>query len=412
MNYNISIFQDRRRSKKNGLYPIKLRVYSSLSKTKKLYPLNIDLSEKDFEHIWESNVRLRGKNEELRIELEGIQSRANNEAKKINHFSFEAFEKKLFRRSADGNNVFYHFQKIIDSKNKKNNIGSSISYTYALNSLKKFVVLKTGNEPKRLLFDTISPGWLEEYEEYMLDLGKSITTVGIYCRNLRAIFNNAIEENDIHKDLYPFGKGKYQIPEGKKVKKALTQQQLSILYNAKAKTLEQQKAKDFWFFSYACNGINMKDIVLLKFSDIKDEAFHYYRAKTFKKSKQKTKIKVYLNEYAKAIIEKYGNTSSSEYVFPILDKDNSPTETHRRVKNFTKLVNQHIKKIAKDNDLPEDISTYWARHSFATNAVRKGASLEFISEALDHSDLKVTKAYFAGFEDEAKKEFAENLMDF
>ena len=68
--------------------------------------------------------------------------------------------------------------------------------------------------------------------------------------------------------------------------------------------------------------------------------------------------------------------------------------------------------MAKDNKLPEDISSYWARHSFATNSLRKGASMEFISEALNHSDLSVTKNYFAGFEDEAKKDFANKLLDF
>lgn len=62
--------------------------------------------------------------------------------------------------------------------------------------------------------------------------------------------------------------------------------------------------------------------------------------------------------------------------------------------------------------LPLDLSTYWARHSFAANSIRKGASMEFISEALNHSDLSVTKNYFAGFEDKAKKEFANSLLDF
>jgi len=68
--------------------------------------------------------------------------------------------------------------------------------------------------------------------------------------------------------------------------------------------------------------------------------------------------------------------------------------------------------LAVANKLPSDISFYYARHSFATNSLRKGASMEFISEALNHSDLSVTKNYFAGFEDEAKKEFANSIMNF
>ena len=61
MNYNISIFLDKRRSKANGQYPVKLRVYSSTIQKKKLYPVGIDLIEKDFEHIWESKKAVKRK---------------------------------------------------------------------------------------------------------------------------------------------------------------------------------------------------------------------------------------------------------------------------------------------------------------------------------------------------------------
>ncbi len=64
------------------------------------------------------------------------------------------------------------------------------------------------------------------------------------------------------------------------------------------------------------------------------------------------------------------------------------------------------------NKLPENISTYWARHSFATLSVRKGASMEFIQESLGHKDMATMQAYFAGFDDDTKKEFAKGLMDF
>ena len=278
--------------------------------------------------------------------------------------------------------------------------------------MKKYRIHKLGIETEKLPFSEITPDFLDDYEEYMLYSGKSITTVGIYLRPLRAIFNIAISENDVHPDLYPFGKRKYQIPQGKKVKKALSQRELSLLYKIDPRIPEQEKARDFWFFSYACNGMNMKDIALLKYEDFEDDAFYYYRAKTFKKSKQKEKIKIYLTPFVESVIDKYGNSKKNSYVFPIINDAMTATEQHKKIKNFTRLVNQHISNLAEENGLPAEISTYWARHSFATNAVRKGASMEFISEALNHSDLKVTKGYFAGFEDEAKKEFAQNLMDF
>ncbi len=150
----------------------------------------------------------------------------------------------------------------------------------------------------------------------------------------------------------------------------------------------------------------------MKYSDIKGDKFSYYRAKTFDKAAEKTTITVHLTEFTKGVIVKYGNKNKSDYVFDIININEDSLTQYKRIKNFTRYINDHIKRLAKANDLPNDISTYWARHSFATNSIRKGASMEFISEALNHSDLSVTKNYFAGFEDKAKKEFANQLMDF
>ncbi len=158
--------------------------------------------------------------------------------------------------------------------------------------------------------------------------------------------------------------------------------------------------------------MNLKDVVSLKYSDIKDDKFSYYRAKTFDKSSKKTTITIYLTDFTKEMIKKYGNQNKSGFVFNIIDINDDSLTQYKKIKNFTRYINDHIKRIAKANDLPSDLSTYWARHSFATNSLRKGASMEFISEALNHSDLSVTKNYFAGFEDEAKKEFAKTLLDF
>jgi site-specific recombinase XerD len=82
------------------------------------------------------------------------------------------------------------------------------------------------------------------------------------------------------------------------------------------------------------------------------------------------------------------------------------------VKTFTRFINQNFLKLAKQIGINEQISTYWARHSFATRAINNGASLEFIGDALGHSDTKTTIGYFAGFESEAKKQFSQSLMDF
>lgn len=416
MSYNISIVLDKRRAKENGTYPVKLRVYSKTGSVKKVkhYSLDVDLTEDKFETIWTNTdkIKLRGINKEMRLKLQAIETRANNEAKELTVFDFAKFEAKLFRKTSDKNNVMHYFNLAIQKNLKNNKIGTAESYKYTLNSLIEFSEIEKKCKAEKLTFNLITFDWLKEYENFMLSKGKSYTTIAIYTRTLRVVFNNAIEFKDISNDIYPFGKNKYKIPRTKKVKKALNSKELKTLFDVEVLNENEQQAKDFWFFSYACNGMNFKDIALLKYSDIKNDRFSYYRAKTFDKTTEKTEIVIYLTDFTKEIISKYGNKDKGSFVFSIISINDTAETQYKKIKNFTRLINDHIKRIAKRNDLPNDISTYWARHSFATNSLRKGASMEFISEALNHSDLNVTKNYFAGFEDEAKKEFANSILDF
>jgi integrase len=75
-------------------------------------------------------------------------------------------------------------------------------------------------------------------------------------------------------------------------------------------------------------------------------------------------------------------------------------------------VNKYIKRIAKNVGIKENISTYSARHSFATVLKRSGINLSFISEALGHSNMKTTESYLDSFEDDTRKANAMKLLDF
>lgn len=418
MSFRISIVLDRRgktgKEDEAKKCPVKLRVFSKALKKDKRYNLDLNLTKAEFDTIWinADNKALRSSNKETRLKLQAIENRANEEANAMSVFDFAKFELKLFRKSSDKNNVYYHFQLAIDKNLENDKISTAESFRYTLNSLKNFSEKIKKCPIERLTFQAIDVDWLKDYEKDMIANGKSFTTVSIYTRTLRVIFNNAIAVNDLNNEHYPFGKNKYKILRTKKVKKALSSLELKTLFKAKPDNSNEQKAKDFWFFSYACNGMNLKDIALLKYSDIKGDQFSYYRAKTFDKTAEKTVITIYLTEFTNGVISKYGNKDKSGYVFNIVDNNDDSTVQYKKIKNFTRYLNDHIKRIAKANALPEDISTYWARHSFATNSVRKGASMEFISEALNHSDLGVTKSYFAGFEDKTKKDFANSIMDF
>lgn len=418
MEYQISIVLDKRYIKYWDKFPVKIRVYSVLQKKAKLYVTGKDFTEKEFQSIWET-TKPRKEHQPEREFLKHLEDQAVEAAKNIKPFSFEQFEKKIFRKVGDETNVFYHYKQAIDTLKKNKQIGTANTYELSEKSIKDYILYDKGRIPEQLSFFDITPKFLQGYENFMLgDLegkkARSRTTVSMYLRVLRTLFNTAIAQKEIDSEFYPFGKRKYQIPASKNIKKAFSKEQLQILFRSEAKTPEQQKAKDFWFFSYGCNGMNIKDIALLKYEDIQDDKIIFYRAKTINTAKTNLKpVKVYLSEFAKTIIVKYGNRNKGkkDNIFSITDPAATENQNHFKIKNFTKFINQHIKKLAEANGLPGDISTYWARHSFATNAIRSGASMEFVSEALSHSDLKTTQNYFAGFDESSQKEFIENMMN-
>jgi integrase/recombinase XerD len=407
-----SIYLDKRRAKSNGKFPVKLRVFIKHPRKQKLYPTNYEFTEAEFNSIWNSK-KARQVDKPIRLDLQNLENLAYEVAQKIIPFDFQKFENMLFGYSGQFDNLYAEYEKSIQNFKKHDRISSAETYDLSIKSIKKFISSRNGKTPSIISFKEITPDFLKQYERYMISNGRSLTSVGIYLRCLRAVFNNAIENKVIEKDYYPFGKRKYQIPAPKAVKKALTKEQLSLLFNAEPETPEQAKAKDFFFLSYACNGINFKDLAYLKYKNYNKETFTFYRAKTSSTQRDQAPVIIYVNDFIKQVIDKYGNENNSpdDYIFKMVDHSEDADIQRKHLKNFIRYVNQHFSKFAKNNGIKENISTYWARHSFATNAIRNGASMEFVSEALSHSNLRTTQGYFAGFEDKMKKDIANKIMD-
>lgn len=405
----ISLYLDTRREKKNGKYPVKLRVFTPTPRRQKLYTTAFEFTIDDFQSIWETK-KPRKEHREIRFKLQVIENKAQEIASKLQRFTFERFEQLLFSSNKDiAHDVCFYFKQAIDQYKRNKQIGTASNYDLSLKSLLAF------HKKESLSFYTITPQWLKDYEDFMINTKqKSRTTVGFYLRPLRAIFNTALSRNLMDPDTYPFGKRKYQIPAPKGVKKALTKEQLKLLLENRPSNFEQHKAKSFWFFSYASNGMNIKDIANLKYKDISGDTLIFRRAKTVNTNSTQAPIIVYLNKFTRNVIEEYGNRDKSpeSFIFNIIDHTTDPETQHRQLKIFIRFINQHFKKLAQSLGIKEGVSTYWARHSYATNAIRSGASIEYVSESLGHNNLSTTRAYFSGFEDEKKREIANKLMEF
>jgi integrase len=249
----------------------------------------------------------------------------------------------------------------------------------------------------------------------MLDNDKSLTSVGIYLRGLRAVFNYCISQGLVKRDEhYPFGKHQYIIPAGQNIKKALTNDELRKIFDYKTipKTFED-RAKDFWIFSYLCSGINFKDVAMLKWKNIDGDMLRFVREKTKRSSQGNQKhISCYLTDQTKAIIDKWGNTKEGPdgYIFSILEMGDSSEKQMAKIDQFIQNTNKNMKRISVELGLSKLVTTYYSRHSAATMMKRSGATINQIQEALGHSNPLITQKYLDSFEDEVKIELSKALI--
>lgn len=395
---------DKRRPKKSGLFPVKVRV--TFEKTQKYFSIGVDLSEDDFNRIRNHSVR-----KELKIAKGKIQQyelKITNALNSLNEFTFHDFQLALDKKGKNKkskNDVYQLFDDTVIKLNCEGRIATATAYNNAAKSLKRFKA--------KLTFNQVNVDLLREYESKLKSEGKSISTIGIYLRHFRAICNKAIEDGIIDRKQYPFGKNKYQIKAPRNIKKALTISQIKSIIDYKVKEGSTQHfVRDIWLFSYLCNGMNVKDIINLKFKNIKEESIQYDRAKTANTVQNPKPIVIALLPQALEIIGRWGvnSTNENDYVFPVIKKGLSELQRQKDKDQFIQTINKYMKLIGEDIGYDKPLTTYAARHSFATVLKRSGTPMEFISESLGHKSLQTTEAYLDSFEDSSRRKFMQHLI--
>jgi integrase len=394
--------------RQDGTYAVKLRI--TYNRVQKYYPVNVSLTTEEWDKVYSPKPRKEYKDQLLYFNE--IEQKAIDIIKDMPTFSFPAFEKKFNKKPKQEMDTISLFELYIGQLKKENRIGTADSYSWALTSIKNFIATK---RKKKLHFGDVTPELLKEYEEWMVTKDNSVNTIGIYLRSLRTIINIAISEGYLDKDAYPFGKRKYQIPSGKNTKKALKMVDIGSIINFETTSRFQERARDLWVFSYLCNGANMKDIAKLKYKNIIGDQIYFIRSKTERSTKQDLKsISAFILPETARIIEKWGSKDKDPdtYIFGIIDKDDNPEKVHAKVKQTYRRINEHMKKIGIELGIDIKLTTYAARHSFATVLKRSGASTEFISESLGHKDLKTTENYLDSFENDLKESYQKKLLNF
>jgi len=414
---------DTRRNTKEGLYPIKIRV--TYQRIQKYYSTGKTLSLDD----WDKLATTRSKTLlDLRTEIQLTADKVKEQVKdliKLDIFSFDNLSNRLGKGLSSTLNT--SFITKIDELQESGKVSTADWYRYTLRSILLFehsdidLKLLKGDKfrdtallrANRISFQQITSAWLKRYERYLLDLDKSYTTISMYMRALQVIINEAKSAGFIKASQHPFGKGKYEIPqhEGRNIALSIAEIGKIVKYECERDTIAM--CRDLWFFSYLCNGANITDICKLRYSNIRNGEVCFYRQKTVAKAKKKKLIHAFITPEMQAVITRWGNEckTADDFIFPFLKGNETPADERRIIKNITKLMNDKMKIIGEKLGIGS-ISTYTARHSYASVLKRSGANIAFISESLGHNDLKTTENYLASFEQEERVKNAALLTNF
>lgn len=341
-------------------------------------------------------------------------------------FSFDRFD-AMYSKARNKADVtiealFYEYIKDLQAEER---IGTAMSYSDAMRAFKAFKPTATIHDINgKFLYDFQKFFTSERYVKGFKDkLGKqyparikkagSLTTVGIYTRSLRTIYNQAITKGLISKQDYPFHKNEYRIPHPANKKRALKSTQLRTLWNYEPQEPQAIKAKDFFLISYLAKGMNISDIARLRQSNFKEDGSIIYLRKKTERRVQK-QIRVIITEKLREAIDrqKVIKMGKDPFIFDVISDRDTEQVKKKKINQFTTNLNRWLKKISRELEFPFEVTTYYARHSFATVMRNSGASMEMISEDLSHSDLRVTQNYVGSLEDDQQREYAEIVANF
>lgn len=392
---------DTRRQKGNGLYPIKIAV--TYQRKTKYYRTGKDSTPE----LWESLPTARGRAMvELREDLEASFGIVRDYIKKLTSegdFTFEALNGRLLGATSDTINT------AVANRAKRLAANGQISTSKIYEGLLRTLERYAGNN---IRFADVTPKWLRGYERHEQERGIRQTTLGFYLRALRVVISEAVANGNIKPSADPFGRGKFEIREGEGRKLALTLEQIRQIADFKCSP-RKAMYRDYWLFMYLCNGINPKDMSLLKWSNIENGEICFVRLKTKNRTKTEQVIRAIITPKMQEIIDKWGTKPSADgYIFPILNKFiKTPEKIYNKQFYFMVKTNRCTNWIGQELGIGK-ITTYTARHSYATVLKRSGANIAYISESLGHTNLKTTASYLASFEREEREKNALLLEQF
>ena len=406
MSVSISIICYKSKTLSNGEHPLMLRITKDKKRSMKSLGFSVNPVYWDFN---KEKPKPNCPNKDLILQIilktkmeyqKKLMEKTANEEEFTSESLIKETRKKIQAKTVED---FYH--TLIKELRANGHTGNSYAYLNSYNSLRSF------NKGKKLTytFSFVNIKFLNKYEDWLRLNKNKDTTISYFFRTLRAAFNKAIETNLVSKEKNPFADFKISKFNTKTIKRALSKPDIMKIINLDTSKMSKTKdfAHDVFIFSYLCGGISFVDIANLTSENLVDGRLIYKRQKT------NGSINLILSKQAFAIICKYESyRENTSYLFPVLNCNLHITQMQKRnrVHKICYQVNKELHLIAKEVGITLELTTYVARHSFATVLKKSGVSIALISEALGHSDLSTTQIYLDSFDNSQIDEAMKNLL--
>lgn len=390
MTTSVRLMLNKGRRLNNGTYPLVFQVIHN--RRKRLLYTGFRVKEELFNELKEKIIdaadatltaaEVTKMNRELRKMRNMIHTQIRQLERTTESFTVEDVLVQCTHKSV--RQQFYMLRYIdmqIERKKTLKKEGTAAAYKSTRSSLAKFL------DGSDIRMSAIDLRFIRRYEDFLYNSGVGVNTVSYYLRNLRTLYNQAVIDGYHPHGEYPFAKA--QTRPAKTVKRALSREDLQTLATLKLEDAPELKfACDLYLFSFYAQGMAFVDIVLLKKSDI------YNGVLTYSRHKSKQLIRIAVTPQMQELMDKY--ETEGGYVFPII-RDNSSSE-YAQYRLALGRINRHLKRIAAMIDINIPLTTYTARHTWATLARDCGAPVSVISAGLGHTSEEMTRIYLKEFD--------------
>lgn len=268
--------------------------------------------------------------------------------------------------------------------------GTSALYHSVYNAIHDFCQSDDAN------FETITPSWLKSFEGYLRAKGLSWNTISTYMRVLSAVYNEAVMEEVATYKPYIFNKVYTGVEANREnaLEANVMKRLIQIALNRRALLRPSlQLSLQYFVLMFMLRGLPFVDLSFMKKSEYKGNIIAYRRKKTGRY------LVVQLDKTAQVLIKSLMNKDqSSPYLFPIIHHPDGSLEAYKEYQAALKTLNKHLVAIGKYLKINQKLSSYTARHTWATMAFICNINPAIISQSIGHSSIKVTETYLKPFQ--------------